>query len=417
MLTYVTNRETCEISPIHHVFTCLREQKESLKRVQKMAPGLQRLDLGQRPPRPPKGDAGEGLRAQTPATGAATRGNVGATGKLNQNTTMSFFGKLAIRENHLIGNVKAGYSQGISNIRHSFLDARGGGIFMMPPPLRPREKDNNNAYMDNYTKMMELQMLQKSIGDFTAGGIALAKVLKSDGKGSTTKTTDKTTTTTTTTGKAQEQQKTDTAGQVTQDIQTVLDTMSNATDSKTLEPALNDAKSKLQGCISDKSALEGEKAGLVREKARLEQNVQEAQEGVKAKQKEIADKQKEIEKTQKKIENNEQKIEKLDPVKDKDEIEKLQKENSRLSAAKTNLEMQLSEMRLDSGRLVNIVNAEQAKVDAKQGEIDTVSTQIKNQEANIESLQTNIPKFEAKLTEFKAKEAAEAAKNNGPQLV
>lgn len=379
---------------------------------------------------PIKGAVADSLKAQPRATGAGTRGaiGVGRTGALNQGATMALFGIHAQRNNHLIGNVKAGYSAGISNIRHQLLGLRGNSINIGMPIPQPKAQAND-SYMDTYMKMMELQMLTKGITEVGTGIAGLAQVLKSDNtdKAKNPKPEKQEPALPKQEPKADPKATTTAGGKVTADVQAKLDAMAQATDSKTLEPAINNAKSELQGNIDEKASLEGEKKGLENEKQALEKDVQSAkaavdknQEQITAKNKQKQENEKAIETNKLKIQENEAKIAKLDPTKDAAEIEKLQKENKGLESANnvlTNankiLDQGLSALRIESGKLTQNVHAAEAKVTAKQGEIDKVAENISNTEANITELQTAIPKYEVKLGEFQAKEQAQAASAGG----
>lgn len=147
-----------------------------------MTPGLPKLNFT---PQPPKAQASKGMSGQTRATGSATRGAVGQNvGKLDQRGTMSLFGIGAQRSNRVIGNMKAGYSAGISNLRHSLNDYRSriDRFWVNQSLLAAKNSQIQNSGMSDLQKLMEMQVLLGGITQMGKGVTDVAGAIK-DAKG------------------------------------------------------------------------------------------------------------------------------------------------------------------------------------------------------------------------------------------
>lgn len=320
--------------------------------------------------RPIKTDIGQSLRAQPAATGTTTRAAItssvsgsttGKTAKLDQSTTAGFFGVSfagvkAQRTNRLFGNVKVGYGMGISNLRHALI-SEARALRYEAPVMQPKLQQANNDYMNSYMKMMEMQAFTKSIGDLTAGGIALANALKSNNSNKTTDTPDNKSV-----PDEKKVGKNISNGILIPEYQQYIDAMNNAKDSTELQAAINNAETQKDG-IQPKIDKANE------DKLELENNNND----LKTKNKELKEKKTE------------------DTTKKND----LQKQYSKLQTAKVTIQSLMAKQK--SGNITKEEAKELNKLTKEYGDINSIENNMANISKNMISLGESIATCDAKI--------------------
>lgn len=359
-----------------------------------------------------KADAGQSLRTQPRATGSGARAaitssvagsttGVGNTAKLNQSTTagffgMSFHGVTAQRSNRLINNVKAGYSNNIFNLRHMLLDARNlryqTSDFWRSPSLKNAK--TSDPYMDSYMKMMEMQAFTKSIGDVAAGGIALAKVLKSDNTNKTPKNEKIETPT-------QPEKEVKNGGQVSDNIKSVVDSMNNAENSTALGTAIKNARAKAAEIGDSVLSKTQEKQGLEGKRTSLEQTKKDAEKAVR----ENAEKKAKAQEEMQEISKDMKKYQGKTDEKSKAKLKELQGKYDKQYEIYQGCISELPSLMAAQTKANEDIKANEKSISDLSGQIETL-----NQDQS--TLTQSIADAEVKLTEMQAKEAQEASQSS-----